>query len=157
MVPPPATAPADPLRLYFDNNVYNRPFDDRAISRNRVEARAVEELVVRIENEEAELVSSFVVEAEHSRLAIPARRREVRRLMDLAQAYVAAHPVILERARGFRGVGLYTNDALHLAVAEYAEVDYFVTCDDKLLRKARSVEITVRVVLPTELLEEESS
>lgn len=145
------------MKLYFDNNVYNRPFDDRSISRNRVEARAVEELVVRIENGEAELVASFVVEAEHSRLAVPARRSEVRRLMDLAQIYVAVRPDILERARGFRGAGLYANDALHLAVAEYAGVDYFVTCDDKLLRKARSVETTVRVVLPTELLEEESS
>ena len=144
------------MRLYFDNNVYNRPFDDRSVLRNRVEARAVQELLGRIENGELELVSSFVVGDEHSRLSIPARRKEVRRLMDLAQADVASHPTILERARGLRRAGFGEGDALHLAAAEYAGVDYFVTCDDKLLRKARSVETTVNVVLPTELLEEES-
>lgn len=144
------------MRLYFDNNVYNRPFDDRSVPRNRIEARAVQELLGRIENGEIELVSSFVVDDEHSRLSFPARRKEVRRLMDLAQADIASHPAILERARGLRRVGFGEGDALHLATAEYAGVDYFVTCDDKLLRKARSVETTVNVVLPTELLEEES-
>ena len=145
------------MRLYFDNNVYNRPFDNRNVPRNRIEARAVQELLVRIEAGEIELVSSFVVEEEHSRLSIPARREEVRRLMDLAQAFVALQPTIFERAHGLRGVGLAANDALHLAAAERAGADYFVTCDDKLLRKARSVETSVKVVLPTELLEEEES
>lgn len=76
--------------------------------------------------------------------------------MGLAGEYVASHPTIVERARGFEGVGLSANDALHLAVAERAGVDYFVTCDDKLLRKARGIETSVKVILPTELLEEES-
>lgn len=143
------------MKLYFDNNVYNRPFDDRSVPRNRIEARAVQELLGRSEIGEVELVSSFVVEVEHSRLAFPARRREVRRLMDLAQAYVASHPAILGRASGLREAGLSANDALHLAAAERAGADYFVTCDDKLRRKALSIGTTVKVVLPTELLEEE--
>ncbi len=76
--------------------------------------------------------------------------------MDLAREHVASHPAIFDRVRGFEEAGLSANDALHLAVAEQAGVDYFVTCDDKLLRKARSIETSVQVILPTELLEEES-
>lgn len=56
------------MRLYFDNNVYNRPFDDRSIPRNRAEARTVEDLFERVISGDIELVSSFVVELEHSRV-----------------------------------------------------------------------------------------
>ncbi|MBA2442702.1 MAG: hypothetical protein H0V53_09895 [Rubrobacter sp.] len=46
------------MRLYLDINVYNRPFDNQRISRNRVEAQVVLELLERVENEEISLVSS---------------------------------------------------------------------------------------------------
>jgi hypothetical protein len=42
----------------------------------------------------------------------------------------------------------------HLAAAEHAGVDYLVTCDDKLLKRARRLGSLVRVVSPLELLEE---
>ena len=51
-------------------------------------------------------------------------------------------------------LGLKGRDALHLAAAENARVNYFVTCDDKLLRRARRIGSTVRVVSPLELSEE---
>ena len=144
------------MRLYFDNNVYNRPFDDRRILRNRHEARAVQELLGRIETGEVELVSSFIVEAEHYRLALSARKKEIRALMNLARGYVAPQTAIFERARDLEKAGLAPNDALHFAAAERAGADYFVTCDDKLLRKARRIQSLTKVVLPPELLEEEN-
>lgn len=141
------------MRLYFDNNVYNRPFDDRTIGRNAEEAAAVWILLGMVEAEEAELVSSFVVEREHSRLAIAVRRRAVRGLISMAQGYVETAPIIFERARRLEESGLTANDALHIAAAEHAGVDYFVTCDDKLSKKARRARTSLEVVLPTELIE----
>lgn len=46
-------------------------------------------------------------------------------------------------------------DALHLACAEKAKVDYFVTCDDKLIQKAgRNInQLKLRVVSIFELVE----
>ncbi len=61
---------------------------------------------------------------------------------------------ILQRARALESVGLKGRDALHLAAAEHAQVDYFVTCDDKLLRRARRIGSSVRVASPPELSEE---
>jgi len=45
-------------------------------------------------------------------------------------------------------------DALHLACAEAADVDYFCTCDDNLLRKAKRIaSLRTRIVTPLELAE----
>lgn len=49
-------------------------------------------------------------------------------------------------------------DAFHILSAECASVDYFVTADKKLinsLRNQRKVQLSVKVVYPTELLREE--
>jgi hypothetical protein len=44
-------------------------------------------------------------------------------------------------------------DALHLAFASLAKVEYFCTCDDRLLKKARRLSIVkASVVNPLELI-----
>jgi predicted nucleic acid-binding protein len=45
--------------------------------------------------------------------------------------------IIEQRARLFVEAGIKPLDALHLASAEAAEVEYLCTCDDRSLRKAR--------------------
>jgi predicted nucleic acid-binding protein len=142
------------LGLYLDTNVYNRPFDDQAVPRNREETEAVRRLLVKVSAGGVDLVSSFVVETEHALSPFDARREEVGRLIDLAEERVRPDSGIMWRARNLEEAGLKGRDALHLAVAEHATVDYFVTCDDKLLRKARRLGCSIRGVLPTELLEE---
>ncbi len=140
--------------MYFDNNVYNRPFDDQSVPRNREETEAVRRLLLKVSSGGVDLVSSLVVETEHALSPFDARREEVGRLIDLAKERVTLDPGITRRARDLEEAGLKGRDALHLATAEYAAVDYFVTCDDKLLRRARRLGCSVKVVLPTELLEE---
>lgn len=93
------------MRLYLDNNVYNRPFDDRTIQRNRKEADSAWVLLRAVEAEEVELVSSFVVEVEHSRLADPARRERVEDIISFAREYVAPNEEILQRAVALGRVG----------------------------------------------------
>jgi predicted nucleic acid-binding protein len=44
---------------------------------------------------------------------------------------------IEKRAREFVALGIHFLDAVHLASAENARVDYFCTCDDALLKKAK--------------------
>lgn len=143
------------MRLYFDNNVYNRPFDDQGIPRNRDEAQAVEVLLEKVETGEVVLVSSFMVEQEHNLLPSSARRAQVGALIHgSAEEYVGQTPTVMQRARVLESAGLPRQDALHLAAAEQAQVDYFVTCDDKLLKRARRIGVRVEVVLPPEMFEE---
>ena len=58
-------------------------------------------------------------------------------------------------ARNFESSNLNPLDALHLAFASVSKVDYFCTCDDKFLKKAKSFErLHTKVVSPTELVME---
>lgn len=46
-------------------------------------------------------------------------------------------------------------DALHMALAESGNADYFCTCDDKLLRNSKRVkDLRVKVVNPVDLVQE---
>jgi predicted nucleic acid-binding protein len=116
-----------------------------------MEARAVEELLKRVAEGEVELFSSFVIELEHSRLPMAERRTAVRALMDLAQKHIDPDALILERARDLQRFGLGGGDALHIAAAESAGVDYFVTCDDKLIRRARRLGSRIEVISPVDI------
>lgn len=141
------------MRLYLDNNVYNRPFDDLSVPRNKAEAWAVEDLFGMVSAGDIELVSSFVVETEHSLSPPGLRREEVGVLIGMAGEIVRWEARISRRATEFEAAGLRGRDALHLAAAERAGADYFVTCDDKLLRRARRIRARVKVLPPLELLE----
>jgi predicted nucleic acid-binding protein len=51
--------------------------------------------------------------------------------------------------------GIRPLDALHLALAEAGNADYFCTCDDKLLRNAKRVKnLMVKVINPVDLVQE---
>jgi predicted nucleic acid-binding protein len=46
-------------------------------------------------------------------------------------------------------------DALHIAAAEAAEVDYFCTCGDRLLKKAQTLtDSAIKIVSPLGLAQE---
>lgn len=46
-------------------------------------------------------------------------------------------------------------DALHLALAESGNADYFCTCDDKLLQSSKRVaDLMIKVVNPVDLVQE---
>jgi predicted nucleic acid-binding protein len=142
------------LRLYFDNNVYNRPFDDLDVPRNREEAEVVGEALRKIRAGEITLISSPVVEFEHSLSPPGLQRRAAGVLIELAKEFVELDPDVVRRAGSLEKAGLGGRDALHLAAAERARVDYFVTTDDKLLKRARRIGTAVRVVSPLDLLRE---
>lgn len=92
---------------------------------------------------------------EFSRLKAPDRRERVGELISFARDYVVLAPRIATRAKELETEGFGAVDAAHLAAAEHAGADRFVTCDDKLLNRARRTELSVRVVSPRTVLEEE--
>ena len=60
---------------------------------------------------------------------------------------------IKHRASEFILLGIKPLDALHLASAE--EADYFCTCDDRFMKRAKTFnDLRTKVVTPLELIEE---
>jgi len=72
-----------------------------------------------------------------------------------AKAFVHTDNQIEERARALHAMGIKPLDALHLASAVEAKADYFCTCDDRFLKRARAADtLQTKVVSPLELIAE---
>ncbi len=83
------------------------------------------------------------------------RREYALEVLAQAQQRVTLTAAIENRARTLQTFGVHPLDALHLAAAEAATADYFCTCDDKLLRRAREIkDLQIKVVSPLELIQE---
>jgi predicted nucleic acid-binding protein len=89
-----------------------------------------------IRSRQATWVSSSVLSIEVSRNPDPERRREAEALLFFANEVVVPNREVADRAREIEKQGFGSFDALHLASAEQAGVDVFLTTDDILLRRA---------------------
>ncbi|PKO05921.1 MAG: hypothetical protein CVU41_09875 [Chloroflexi bacterium HGW-Chloroflexi-3] len=59
------------------------------------------------------------------------------------------------RALEFLIFGIKPLDALHLALAESGQADYFCTCDDNILKKSKQIiDLEVKVLSPVDLVQE---
>jgi len=135
----------DPPRVYMDACCLNRPFDDQAQHRVRLEAAAVLVLLSLAEAGSVEWVGSEVIQWEISLNPDPHKGARVAALAGQATTIVRVGPSEQERARELEQAGLTAYDALHLACAEAAGVDVFPTTDDRLLRKSARPDVGTRV------------
>jgi predicted nucleic acid-binding protein len=101
-----------------------------------------------------ELVTSDAVQFGTDRNPYPTRQQFAREVMAEASAHVALSEAIEKQARMFNQNGIQPLDALHLASAIEAGADYFCTCDDAFLTKAKRRETgATTIVDPIELAE----
>lgn len=84
---------------------------------------------------EVDLVSSVVLIYENSRNRSPLRRRWVEQCLAMASQLQKVDQEVTQRAKILESQGLKPVDALHVACSEMAGCDYFLTCDDRLMRR----------------------
>jgi predicted nucleic acid-binding protein len=113
----------------------NRPFDDQSQARIDGETRALDVILDLVRSGTVELVASFVGRFENSRNADPQRQSWVDDALRLATKTVEVNDATYERARELERLGVKPMDALHLAAAEHEHVEWFITCDDRLMRR----------------------
>jgi len=143
------------MRVYLDCCSLQRPFDDRSQPRIAVEAEAVLVILALCESHHVRLISSECLLFEVGRIPDQTRREDALTILKLAKEAVELTTEVEALARKLMASGLKTLDALHLASASTAKADYFCTCDDRFLRKAKTLNgLDTRVVLPTELVME---
>lgn len=121
------------MRLYLDLCVYNRPFDDQGQPRIALEANAFIYVLEMVEQHECALVASEAIVYENSRNPDEDRRERIRSYLRLANECIEMEDSDMGRANFLKGIGFSLMDALHIAIAERGEVDYFVTCDDDIV------------------------
>jgi predicted nucleic acid-binding protein len=106
-------------------------------------------------NRAGELLSSEALLYEGEQSSLPVRKEHTLAVLAKAKMFFNVTEKEKIRAAEIMKVGVKPLDALHIALAESGNADYFCTCDDKLLRNAKKVkDLAVKIVNPVDLVQE---
>lgn len=145
------------MKIYLDVSCLNRPFDDQSQPRIRLEAEAVELILQKIDDGHWHSISSEMAVLEVEAISDPERRRNVQALLPDGSALTKLTKAVRNRAKDLASRGFKPAAATHIAAAEEAAADVFLTCDDRLLKTSRrqKPQIRVQVANPLAWLEEQ--
>ena len=124
------------MKIYLDVCCLNRPFDDQAQNRIRLESEAVLLILTHIQNGDWKWLSSQVVVDEIEQTPDKKRRERLQQLIIHTHNLYEVTEKDIKRAKELVTHGFSGMDALHLVSAESSGADIFLTTDDKLLRCA---------------------
>ena len=133
------------MKIYLDNCCYNRPFDDQRQVRIFLETQAKLHIQEQIKNKKIELVVSFVSRYENYENPDIICSMSIADFFCRATTYIGIenYNEIFTKASEFMKTKIKMKDAAHLACAIKAECNYFLTTDDKLIKKYNEKEIIV--------------
>ncbi|OGF68286.1 MAG: hypothetical protein A2Y62_02885 [Candidatus Fischerbacteria bacterium RBG_13_37_8] len=133
------------MKVYLDLCVYNRPFDDQLQPRIVIESMEFLFILSKAIDKEITTINSFVLEDENSKNPLIERKDKIYDLLRVATEYIYYSADLGRRADEIEKYGIMGMDALHIACAEAAKADYFVTCDDILVHKGKINEEKLKV------------
>ena len=139
-------------RLYLDMNIYNRPFDDQSQVRIRLETIAIYAILKMIKEDKFSLLWSFMLEFENSLNPYEDIRMEIEMASSLASEKIKMGEDILTAAKNLESKRIKPRDAIHLACAIKGKADYFSTCDDKLIKKAKPMQGEIVILSPIDFI-----
>jgi len=124
------------MKLYLDVCCLNRPFDEQTQDRIYLESAAVITILRHVEAGEWEWINSSVVLYEVNRIPNLERRHRILKLCNHSSTTIKLNQDIYVLSESLTKLGFKSYDALHLACAKQAQVDVFLSTDDKLLKNA---------------------
>ena len=143
-------------KIYLDTCCLNRPFDDQTQERIRLESEAVLAIISRIEKGEWDWIGSEVLMDEIEQTPDTQKLSRARLLSGFIKQMVEIGEAEVERSKELQGEGFKEFDSLHLACAENAKADVFLSTDDRLLKLAKRISsrLHIRVENPLAWVEE---
>ena len=142
------------MRIYLDMNIYNRPFDDQSQVKIRLETIAIFSIFQKIKNKELKLIWSFMIDYENSLNPYDDVRQEIEMAASLAFKNITPNEAILNAAKEFESNGIKPRDSIHLACALNGKAEYFLTCDDKLIKRASALDMNIKIINPLRFIED---
>ncbi len=141
------------ILVYLDMCSLKRPFDDQSQGRVAIETEAVLRILDKVRKGTLRMCGSEILTYENAGNPDPVRRERVHKI--LAAVTPGAPPVsarMRRRANTLAAQGIGGLDALHIAAAESQGADFFVTCDDPLIKKAAKIRPGITVVNPVSFM-----
>ena len=118
------------MKIYLDMCSIQRPFDTKTQLRIAIEAEAIVGIIALCESGQIDLIASDALLFETERNPYPIRKRHALEVLAKAALFVQTDRRV------------------------EAQADYFCTCDDRFLRRARRADtLQIKVVSPLELIE----
>lgn len=143
------------MKIYLDLCAIQRPLDTSNQIRIVLESEAVLGIIAFCDIGQVELFSSEALLYEGEQSSLPVRKEHALAVLAKAKNILNVTGKEKSRAAKIMTYGIKPLDALHIALAESGNADYFCTCDDKLLRNAKKVkDLAVKVVNPVDLVQE---
>ncbi len=142
--------------LYMDNCCFNRPFDDQAQLRIRLEAEAKLKIQEHIRSGLYTLVWSYILDYENSRNPFGERRKQIAKWRTYSEKDIEEDPEVVRIATMMDQFGIKKLDSLHIGCAIKAKADYFLTTDDGILDKAHRIQ-HIRITDPIGFIKEVSA
>ncbi|MGB3310561.1 MAG: hypothetical protein WA939_24595 [Nodosilinea sp.] len=143
--------------IYLDYNCFQRRFDDPSQIRIQIEALACQEIFNRAETQIVRLIWSFMHEDETLLCPFPERQEFALELSTLCQIRIGPEDAIYSLAQRLIQQGKFsTKDILHVACASYADANFFLTCDDALMRQAKKLALACEVMNPVDYIRRET-
>jgi len=141
---------------YLDNCCFNRPFDDQSQLRIHLESEAKLQIQTNIRSGLYKLVWSYMLDYENSQNPFRERREQIAKWCIYSEKDIVENSAIIKTAKMVRQQGIKEVDSLHLACAIEAGVDYFLTTDDGIIKKAGFV-TGVKITDPIGFIKEVSA
>ncbi len=143
------------VKIYLDVCALCRPYDDQSYMRIKLETIAVQLIFSAIDQNMYDLIYSPVHVKEISAISDQVERFELYHLLQETGKFITVNkPLARKRAEELVLVGLGPADAAHLVFAEAAGAD-FVTCDDRLCKKCRKLDLAIWTGNPVSFCDKE--
>jgi predicted nucleic acid-binding protein len=127
------------MKLYLDNCMFNRPFDDQSNINILLEAEAKLKIQENIRLGLYELVWSYILDYENGKNPFQERQEQIGKWKKYANTDIEAGDDIIRLAKALNQLGLKKLDALHVACAISADADYFLTTDKGILKRSEII------------------
>jgi predicted nucleic acid-binding protein len=127
------------MKLYLDNCCFNRPFDDQSQLRIRLESEAKLKIQEEIRDGSFQLAWSYIMDYENSKNPFQERKIRINGWRKYAFQHIDESAELLKIANSLNQMGLQKIDSLHIACAIQSKCDYFLTTDDKVLKRNNQI------------------
>jgi predicted nucleic acid-binding protein len=141
------------MKLYLDNCCFNRPFDDQSQIRIRLESEAKLKIQEEIRAGSFQLAWSYILDYENSKNPFQERKIRISGWRKYAFQNIDESVELLKIANSLNQMGLHKLDSLHIACGVQSNCDYFLTTDDKILKRGDQISY-IRVTDPIAFIKE---
>ncbi|ADL36065.1 hypothetical protein bpr_II126 (plasmid) [Butyrivibrio proteoclasticus B316] len=143
------------MKIYLDNCCFNRILDDRSYPIIYLERNSVMLILELAEAKRIEIIGSEMLRKEISDTPSYMKREKLALMYSLCSSEIKVTENIVDRAIEIRdNSNIRTKDSIHLACAEAAKADVFLTTDKKFMNNANRIPAKIKVKNPTEWLME---